>query len=290
MLLRGCWGYDLSEFKTWGSGPMLARGQEQHSPPGTLDLVEDEAFILVKAAPRPSETFGETVCCAGIDLNENWVRLYPVSFRQLEDYQKFSRWDHIKYRWSRPKATKDVRSESRRVDPHSVEIVRPMRPGDRSRLMCRIAVTSLAREHEAKRSLALLKPEILDFWHERRGQEEIAERDQVLQRLRDQQDLFAPPSLIPKRTSPYSFKYRYRDDDGVQVGTCQDWETEQTFLVRRRDQGSEQAALDWMLRVFGEEYPRRGMALAMGTHRYRLHQWLINGVVRVDDDPQMSLL
>jgi len=271
---------------------MLTSEQErQHpQPSGTLDLVDDEAFILVKAAPRPSETFGETVCCAGIDLNENWVRLYPVSFRQLSDYQKFKRWDHIKYRWSRPKATKDTRSESRRVDPHSIDILRPLRLADRNKLMSRIAVTSLVREHEAKRSLALLKPEILDFWYERRNQEEIAERDQVLQRLRDQQDMFAPPALIPSRTSPYAFKYRYRDDDGVHVGTCQDWETEQTFLVRRKDQGSEQAALDWMLRKFGEEYPRKGMGLAMGTHRYRLHQWLINGVIRVDDDPQLNLL
>jgi hypothetical protein len=256
---------------------------------GTLDLVEDEAFILVKAAPRPSETFGETVCCAGIDLKENWVRLYPVSFRQLGDYQKFRRWDHIRYRWSRPKATKDTRSESRRVDPHSIEIVRPMRQGDRNKLMSRIAVTSLSREHSEGRSLALLRPEVLDFWYERRADDEIAERERVLQQLRDQQDMFAPPALIPPRTSPYAFKYRYRDDDGIHVGTCQDWETEQTFLMRRQDQGSEKAALDWMQRVFGEEYPRKGMGLAMGTHRYRLHQWLINGVIRVDDDLQPDL-
>lgn len=271
---------------------MATGDQEQPSarPSGTLDLVDDEAFILVKAAPRASETFGETVCCAGIDRNENWVRLYPVSFRQLSDYQKFKRWDHIRYRWSRPKATKDTRSESRRVDPHSIEILGTMRPIDRNRLMARIAVTSLVREREAKRSLALLKPEILDFRYERREQDEIAKRDQALQLLRAQPDMFAPPALIPSRTSPYAFKYRYRDDDGVHDGTCQDWETEQTFLMRRQDQASEQAALDWMVRKFGEEYPRKGMGLAMGTHRYRLDQWLINGIIRVDDDPQFNLL
>jgi hypothetical protein len=138
--------------------------------------------------------------------------------------------------------------------------------------------------------LALLKAEILDFWPERRQQAEVDEREQLLARLRSQQDLFAPAALIPPRTSPFLFKYRYRDDDGVHEGTCQDWETEQTFLARLRDQGSEQAALDWMVRMFGEEYPKRGMALAMGTHRYRLHQWLINGVIRLDDQPQLNLL
>lgn len=257
---------------------------------GILDLVEDEAFILVKAAPRHSDTFGETVCCAGLDRDARWVRLYPVSFRQLSDAQKFRRWDHIKYRWAKPKTSKDARSESRRVDPHSIEILRPLRLADRNPLVARVAVTSLQRESEAGRSLALLKPEILDFWHERRSNADLAERQGVLERLRAQDDFFAPAGLVPMRTSPYLFKYRYRDDDGIHVGTCQDWETEQTFFARRRDQASEKMALDWMVRTFGEEYPKRGMSLAMGTHRFRLTQWLINGIVRLDDESQLSLL
>ena len=136
----------------------------------------------------------------------------------------------------------------------------------------------------------MLKPEILDFRHERRGQEEIAERNQVLQRLRDQQDMFAPPHSSLREPVLMHSSIATGTMMEIHVGTCQDWETEQTFLARRRDQVSEQAALDWMLRVFGDEYPRKGMGLAMGTHRYRLHQWLINGVIRVDDDPQLNLL
>ena len=54
-------------------------------PEGSLEHVEDEAFVIVKAAPRASNTYGETVCIAAIDRNGCWVRLYPVSFRQLED-------------------------------------------------------------------------------------------------------------------------------------------------------------------------------------------------------------
>lgn len=262
----------------------------QRQPEGTLDLVEDEAFILVKAAPRRSASFGETVCCAGIDREGRWVRLYPVSFRQLEDAQRFKRWDHIKYRWSKPKATKDTRTESRRVDPHSIEILRPLKPSDRNPLLARSTVTSLERERKEDRSLALLKAKILDFWPERQADGEILKRERVLAQLRAQQDMFAPAPLIPIRTCPYLFKYRFRDDDGVHEGTCQDWETEQTFFARLRDQRSEAAALDWMVKKFGEEYPRLGMVLAMGTHRYRHDQWLINGVIRLNDDPQFMML
>lgn len=260
------------------------------APNSTLDLVEDEAFIIVKAAPRRSETLGETVCCAGLTARNEWVRLYPVSFRQLQDAQRFRRWDHVRYRWSVPKATKDRRSESRRVDPNSVEIIKTLRPADRNSLVARSVVTSLARELDAGRSLAMLKPEIVDFWYEPLGSDEVASRDKVLENLRAQQDMFAPKNNVPMRTCPFVFKYRYRDDDGLHIGTCQDWETEQTFFARLRDQASERAALDWMVQKFGVEYPKLGMALAMGTHRYRLTQWLINGVVRLNDEPQFSLL
>jgi hypothetical protein len=52
---------------------------------------------------------------------------------------------------------------------------------------------------------------------------------------------------------------------------------------------SEQDALNWMKQKFGVDYPRNGMALAMGTHRYRLDQWLINGVIRVKPSNQAQL-
>lgn len=259
-------------------------------PEGTLELVEDEAFILVKAAPRHSRTYGETVCCAGIDRNGNWVRLYPVSFRLLEDAQRFKRWDRIRYRWSNPRAVQDVRKESRRLDPHSVEILGHLRVQDQRRLVARCAVDSLDREAAAGRSLALLKVEVLEFWADRLSSAELLERDRVLAELRDRTDLFAPAaSLVPRRSCPFAFKYRYRDADRERTGTCQDWETEQTFFARLRDTGSEQAALSWVLNMFGEQYPERGMALAMGTHRRR-PQWLINGIIRLDDVPQMDLI
>jgi hypothetical protein len=40
-----------------------------------------EAVVIVKAAPQVGRRHGETVCCAGIDVYGNWLRLYPVSFR-----------------------------------------------------------------------------------------------------------------------------------------------------------------------------------------------------------------
>src|SRR5690242_17431107 len=71
---------------------------------------EAEAIILVKASPHVSQKYGETVCCAGVTLAGEWVRLYPVTFRRLDDAKKFKRWDHIRFKWRAPKD--DRRPES----------------------------------------------------------------------------------------------------------------------------------------------------------------------------------
>ncbi len=60
------------------------------------------AIVIVKAAPQLSQTHGETVCWAGIDLHGNRVRLYPISFRTLVTAKKFGRWDWIQFKWRRP--------------------------------------------------------------------------------------------------------------------------------------------------------------------------------------------
>lgn len=49
---------------------------------------EAEAVILIKASPQVGQKHGETVCCAALDIYGRWLRLYPVSFRYLEDGKK----------------------------------------------------------------------------------------------------------------------------------------------------------------------------------------------------------
>lgn len=251
----------------------------------TLSSGSTEAIVIIKAAPQVGQRHGETVCCAGIDLYGNWLRLYPVSFRLLDDHQKFGRWDRVRFKWRRP--NDDPRPESRRVDQQSIDIVGDLKPAERERFLAKSIVTSLAREREAGRSLALLKPEITDFVVEKKSKAELDEETRRFDALRAQADLFSKEAT-PHRPCPYRFKYRYRSDDGERFGTCQDWETEATFNKWSRLYG-ETKALDDIRRVFGEELPGKGVALAMGTHSLYPDTWLINGVVRLDDIKQQTL-
>lgn len=247
---------------------------------------EAEAFILIKATPHVSQKHGETVCCAAVDIYKKWLRLYPVSFRHLNAAKRFGRWDRVKFKWRLPKD--DSRVESRRVDQETLEVVGEMPRSRRAPFLASLCVDSLRAEREQGRSLALLRPEILSFEFKRKSGSDAAREADRFQAMRSQGDLLNAAPIIPYNPCPFRFLYRYRDADGEHEGTCQDWETETTFFRWSRAYG-EQEALQRMQKVFGEEYPRQGMVLAMGTHSRRPDQWLVNGVVRLDEVNQQDL-
>lgn len=58
-----------------------------------------EVMITVKTYPNPSETYGETVCVAGVRLDwdcPEWIRLYTVKFRNADFDSKFKKYEIIR--------------------------------------------------------------------------------------------------------------------------------------------------------------------------------------------------
>ncbi|MFC4012645.1 hypothetical protein ACFOY2_35810 [Nonomuraea purpurea] len=81
-----------------------------------------KVLITVKAAPNPSEAYGETVCVAALSLNldnPGWIRLYPINYRELDVGSKFNKYDIVTLE-AKPN-TSDPRAESWR--PRSLEDV-----------------------------------------------------------------------------------------------------------------------------------------------------------------------
>ena len=101
-----------------------------------------EAIILVKASPQVGRRHGETVCCAGINDKGEWLRLYPVSFRTLDQARQFRRWDRISFRWKKPQD--DTRPESLRVDHQSIEVIGELKPKERLNFLARLEVSSIS--------------------------------------------------------------------------------------------------------------------------------------------------
>ncbi|MBL4590617.1 MAG: hypothetical protein JKY96_01520 [Phycisphaerales bacterium] len=247
---------------------------------------ETEAIILIKATPQVSTKHGETVCCAGVDIEGNWLRMFPIAFRNLADTGKFGRWDRVKFKWRKP--SEDLRIESRHVNQDTLEIVGRIKKQERPIFFEKMIVGSLDEEHRQKRSLALIRPKILNFKFERKTEDEIGKESQKFAELRRQSDLFCEGKIIPYNVCPYSFKYKYETDDGVREGTCQDWEIGATYYRFHREYGEEKA-LNEMADIYGNRYPEEGMCLAMGTHSRWPDKWLINGVIKLDQPKQMGL-
>lgn len=100
-------------------------GPEERLSEKPADVAETRMSVLitVKAAPNPSATYGETVCVAGLRIDpgrEGWVRLYPISFRDLERTERFKKYQVIELRAS--PSRKDRRIESWRPNRESITV------------------------------------------------------------------------------------------------------------------------------------------------------------------------
>ena len=88
-----------------------------------MDGQSVEILILVKAAPQPSTTYGETVCVAGLlgpAERPTWIRLYPVPFRYLDGDRQFGKYQLIQV--TTRSAGGDKRRESHKIVADSIAI------------------------------------------------------------------------------------------------------------------------------------------------------------------------
>ncbi len=128
--------------------------------------VRMRVLITVKAAPNPSERYGETVCVAGIRIDpehSGWVRLYPVNFRELDDEGRFKKYDIVSVE-ARP-SRGDSRVESWRPRMDTLMTHRNLGTWKRrfpyisdhiADSMC--GVLAAVRESPPARSLAAIRP------------------------------------------------------------------------------------------------------------------------------------
>ncbi len=81
------------------------------------DFRTERIFLTVKAYPTISKKHREASCMAGFTAAGNWIRLYPVPFRDLADDQKFPKYSWIE---ASVKKSNDFRQESHSVDYASI--------------------------------------------------------------------------------------------------------------------------------------------------------------------------
>ena len=134
--------------------------------PRGSQAVRLRVLITVKAAPNPSERYGETVCVAGLRLDPDhtgWVRLYPINFRELESDNRFRKYDVVSVT-ARPNPG-DPRAESWRPQMDTLTVETHLPPWRRRKAyiddhvegaMC--GLIKAVRDGPPARSLAAIRP------------------------------------------------------------------------------------------------------------------------------------
>lgn len=195
-----------------------------------------KVLITVKTYPIPSAKYDELACTAGVTQAGDFIRLYPINFRDLPFTQQYK-----KYQWIEVLAEKhkgwDVRKESYRPDCDTINIIGepiPSNPGNwskRGRYTLAKKSHSMEDLHDQQQadrtSLGIFRPKkVYDL---------IITPDspdwptKFLEALR-QNRLFEyrKKTLEPPRKVPFKFQYKFECDDSRCKGNHQmmieDWE------------------------------------------------------------------
>lgn len=243
--------------------------------------------VIIKAAPDIGRKHGETVCVAGIDFDGRWHRLYPVPFKDLLPTQRFNRWDIIEFDWKKP--SDDDRIESKRIFSQSLVVTGSVPERERHAFARRALVTDLDEQLTQNKSFALIRPEKPVFSIIKMDETELEKERQERLAFHAQLDMFSKP-IVEKEPPPFRFNYKFEFSGKARNYNCIDWETEATFFKWRASYG-EDKTLELMRERFGREMPSKGVVFAMGTHRVKIfNNWLLSGVLRVDEEKQRTLL
>ena len=256
-------------------------------------------MVTVKAYPSVSIRYKELVCCAGITENHKWIRLYPVPYRSLPNWQQFEKYDIIEVDVERPQAHKDNRPESWKPLLDTLRKVGHIdtKKGSWDARLQWIKPTLLKGFAELQElqqsqnmSLAAFKAtRILDIEVSPDKGEWTPEQQEAL----NQGDLFEDFDLEPVEKVPYRFRIGFMDEQNKDHWlSIIDWEFFQLWRKERdRFQSEEKAAeqvrkkLEWV--TAGD----KDLILYAGNlaNPARRKSFMILGCCYPKDDPQLTM-
>jgi hypothetical protein len=170
-------------------------------------------LITVKAYPNPSREFGETVCCAGVDINSyNLIRLYPVTYRDLESNRKFKKYSIVEVDCCR--SNDDKRPESFYVNCDTIRVIENLGTEsgtwkNRKNIVLKAPIKSMCQTikdaEEFDLSLGIVRPEGISFEFNKKKLSDPIKR----------QAFYAPQDFFKRNKEvieeiPFQFYYKFK--------------------------------------------------------------------------------
>jgi hypothetical protein len=246
--------------------------------------IKRRALIVVRTYPTPAKATIEASCTAAIGDDGQWIRMFPVPARLMEQDKRFAKWQWIEV--SLLKARSDSRPESFKLNPGSIvigdtvgtldgwrarrDLIKPLkRPS-----MCRIQrereergfpTLGVFRPHEIKR---LLVEQTDPNWSD--AQLATLSQDTLFEK--------APARTLEK--IPYDFRYEFRCGDVDCRGhtmLCTDWELGQAYRSWRQGYGN-QWETKLRQRFETEMIEKNDTHFFVGTVHQHPASWIIVGL------------
>ncbi|WP_017325406.1 hypothetical protein [Synechococcus sp. PCC 7336] len=267
----------------------IARTDEPHLHKSIMTYETRKILIVTKTYPEISTKYFETVCTAGILLDDaewplQWIRIYPIRFRELDSNQRYAKWSIISA--AIEKNPNDNRAESYRIKDDSIEIVRRIDTSngweERRQYFEPLIFRSIDDIKAQSKSLGAIKPTITGYLYEETDRDWPSAKQAIL----DQGDLFRdenPFSNLEK--IPYKFFYRFTDEGGLHKCSIIDWEIAQLYRSMKRksgkpsEQGREEEALEKVRIKLMEEFLPKDLYFLMGNIRKYPQNFVIIGII-----------
>ncbi|MFA6100564.1 MAG: hypothetical protein WCV67_07575 [Victivallaceae bacterium] len=190
-----------------------------------------QVFMTIKTYPNLSQKYGELVCTAGV-CNGKLIRIYPIQFRDLSEYQQFKKFQWIEVSLQKRDKGKDFRLESYSPvgEIKLLEHISTQRGGWSARMK---ELSSLIMHDNMQElieiskqppfpSLAILKPrEIIGFKIESCSREWTeAQKAHFMQ-----PDFFKDIAPLTLKKLPYKYSYQFiTNDNQERTLMIEDWE------------------------------------------------------------------
>jgi len=246
-------------------------------------------LVVVKTYPNPSHAYGETVCCAGVDLDTGrWVRMYPITFRQMAERQ-FAKYQLIECTATLPRG--DKRPESLRINQDSIQMVGeplPSGPAGWRRRMDLLPppAKSLEEIREAQvsngTSIGMFRPKRVERLVIEKAEPWTVRQQTYLRQQRLGLGEEVARAMQELEQVAWTFSYRFTCNDERCTTShelqIQDWEIGQSF---RRWSRTDPDRWEEMIRQrYERDLPDRDLFLVVGNLAKRHQTFVIIGLVR----------
>jgi len=242
----------------------------------SLEWRKERVLIIGRATPEPSRRHIETVCTGGITEKGEVVRLYPISWRYLEEEKRYKQWTWAEFEIA--KDPSDMRKESYKVREGSIKILGQSRDWSERFMYLEHAIAkdkeSLVERYQSDwTSIGVVQVELIDFYVRTQKKDWESDKSYIKQFL-----LYADRKPLEQLPIEMRLKFRCLNNPLCRAHDCSliGWEYMEAFRNFKKEYGSAENAVDVLKDALSKRFgdAQRNSYVLMGTHR-RYPSWMV---------------